>query len=616
MSYKLNKTDGTLLTDLVDGVLDRNTTDIALVGRNYTGFGEFINENFIKLMENFANANEPVSPLRGQLWYDTSENKLKIYDGEFFQSAAGSFINENQPSGAIPGDTWFSTVDKQFYLFDGSEWVLIGPSFSRLQGESGVIVDTIFDTNLNAKTVLKIVSGNQLLAVISGETFNPNPLPNNIIQGLVNNDNLAGTIFKGFNIVDKSNFQFLGTATNALNLQSETGQIISESRLLKNDENGVLNGSLDIRTSSGITIGVNSDTRLLIDQGFTIRNTRQGQNINLVVNSSTSELSQTTAMTVLANEQRIGIFQSSPNYTLDVGGSARIAGDLIVEGNSITIESETIKIQDKNIELAVTESPDDNIANEGGIILKGTTDKTFNWSNLTQSWTSSENLDIANGKVIKHNGNNLLSSTRLYDSVTQATGLTQIGTLTSLTVDTTRIDGSTLSRTSGTGFTFNVGGDIDVQSSKIVQLDEPTAGHHATPKIYVDREIANEPIVFSLDTTGYTSSNDRIIDILDIIYPPSVLAQGKKARVICTNYNSAQVTDVINLASPVTTTTSVEVLAAAGGTASVLQGINFPNDLRAEFSLSISREIRFFRINSSGTWILDDEETVNPINIA
>ena len=78
MSYNLNKTDGTLLTELVDGVLDINTTDISLVGRNYSGYGEFINENFIRMLENFANPNSPVTPLKGQLWYDTSESKLKL----------------------------------------------------------------------------------------------------------------------------------------------------------------------------------------------------------------------------------------------------------------------------------------------------------------------------------------------------------------------------------------------------------------------------------------------------------------------------------------------------------------------------------------------------------
>jgi len=615
MSYKLNKTDGSLLTDLIDGVLDTNTTDLALVGRNYTGFGEFLNENFIKLLENFSNPNEPVNPLRGQLWYDTSENKLKIYDGTDFQSAAGSFISESEPTGPIPGDTWFSTDNKQFYLYDGTEFVLIGPAYSRLQGESGIIVDTIFDTNLNGKTVLKIYVKDSLQAIIAGETFTPNPLPGNIVQGLVTDSNLAGTIFKGVNLIDKENFQFYGTAENAFNLRSATGQIVPESRLLKNDENGVLNGSLDIRTSTGITIGVNSDTRLLIQNGFTIKNTRVGQDFNLIVNSNQSELSETPAITVKSNSQRVGIFQGAPAYNLDVTGDVRITGNLTVEGDSVTTEVETLQIEDKNIELGLVDNANNLTADGGGITLKGTTDKTFNWVNSTSSWTSSENIDIANGKVIKHNGNDLLSSTRLFDTVTQATGITRVGTLTELTVDTTRIDGSTISRTSGTGLTLSVGGgDIDVQSSRISQLNEPTLDHHATPKIYVDREVVNEPIVFGFDITGYTSPNDRIIDILNTAYPPSTFAQGKAARVICTDYDAVQSTDPIDIATA-SSTTEVDVNAAAGGTVSVIQGINLPNSLQPTFTLTINREIRFFVINALGNWEVDSSEAQNPLNI-
>ena len=615
MAYKLNKTDGSVLTDLIDGILDTSTTDLALVGRNYTGYGEFLNENFIKLLENFANPNEPLTPLRGQLWYDTSENKLKIFDGDAFQSAAGSFISDVQPSGAIPGDTWFSTQDKQFYLYDGTEFVLIGPAYSDLQGQSGFNVRTVFDTSLNSKTVLELFVKDSLQAVISGEEFVPNPLPTNLIQSLVTAENPAGRIYKGINLVSPDTFQFRGTSSNALNLKSATGQIVPESRLLKNDENGVLNGSLDVRTSSGITIGVNSDTRLLIDNGFTIRNTREGRNFNLVVNSSASELSETDAITVFANEQRVGIFQGSPAYNLDVTGNARITGDLIVEGDSFTTNVETVQVEDKNIELGVVESPTDLTADSGGITLKGATDKTFNWVNSTDSWTSSENIDLASGKVIKHNGANLLSSTRLYDTVTQATGITRVGTLSELTVDSVRIDGNTISRISGTGLTISAGaGDISVTSSKITQLNEPTADDHATPKIYVDREIQNEPIVFGFDITGYASPNDRIIDILNVAYPPSTFAQGKAARVICTDYDATQSTDAIDIATA-SSTTEVEVNAAAGGTVSVIQGINLPNSLTPNFTLDITREIRFFVINALGAWEVDSTEAQNPLNI-
>jgi len=615
MAYTLNKTDGSVLTDLIDGILDTSTTDLALVGRNYTGYGEFLNENFIKILENFANPNEPIAPLRGQLWYDTSENKLKIFDGEAFQSAAGSFISENQPSGPIPGDTWFSTVNKQFYLFDGSEWTLIGPAYSQLQGQSGFVVRTVFDTSLNAKTVLELYVKNALQLVISGEEFAPNPLPTNLIQGLITSENPAGRIFKGINLVAPDSFIFRGTASNALNLKSGTGQIVPESRLLKNDESGVLNGSLDVRTSAGISIGPDSDTRLIIDNGFTIVNKNVGQNFNLVVNSSASELSETDAITVLANEQRVGIFQGSPAYNLDVTGNARITGDLIVEGDSFTTNVETVQVEDKNIELGVVDTPTDLTAAGGGITLKGTTDKTFNWSNATSSWTSSENIDLANGKVIKHNGADLLSSTRLFDTVTTATGITRVGTLSELTVDSIRLDGNTISRISGTGLTINVGaGDINVSSSKISQLDEPTLDHHATPKVYVDREIQNEPIVFSFDITGYASPNDRIIDVLNATYPPSTFAQGKAARIVCTDYDATQTTDPIDVASA-SSTTEVEVNAAAGGTVSVIQGINLPNSLIPEFTLNISREVRFFVINALGAWEVDGSQPQNPLNI-
>ena len=617
MSYKLNKTDGTLLTDLIDGVLDTSTADVALVGRNYTGYGEFINENFIKMLENFANPNEPISPLRGQIWYDTSQNKLKVFDGDAFQSAAGSFISSNEPTGAIPGDTWFDTNTQQFYLNNGDEFVLIGPSYSRLQGESGVIVDTIFDANSNGKTVLKLLVNNSLQAVISGEEFQPNALPTNLIQGLITDDNDSGKIFKGINLLDTNNFIYRGTASNAYNLKNEgTGEIVAESRLLKNDQDGVLSGSLDIRSSTGIKIGEDSDTRLLLDNGFKIQNTKTGQNFNLTVNSSASELSEIPAITVFANEKRVGIFQGSPAYSLDVTGDTRITGNLIVEGDSVTTNVSTLEVEDKNIELGVTSSPTDLSANAGGITLKGATDKTFNWINSTASWTSSENLDLANGKVIKHNGANLLSSTRLYDTVTQATGIAQVGTLDYVEIDgTVRIESGAITRVGGTGLTLALGaGNLDVQSSKITNLNEPTANDHATPKIYVDREIANEPIIFSLDISGYASPNDRIIDILDITYPATVFAQGKKARVICTDSDSVQSTDPIDIATA-SSTTEVEVNAAAGGTVSVIQGINLPNNLQPEFTLTISREIRFFVINALGNWEVDSSEAQNPLNI-
>ena len=80
MSYRLNKTDGTLLTELIDGKIDNTSTELTFIGKNYQGFGEFINENFIKLLESFANVSAPSKPIKGQLWFDTTNNRLKVFD--------------------------------------------------------------------------------------------------------------------------------------------------------------------------------------------------------------------------------------------------------------------------------------------------------------------------------------------------------------------------------------------------------------------------------------------------------------------------------------------------------------------------------------------------------
>ena len=606
MSYNLNKTDGTLLTELVDGVLDTNTTDISLVGRNYSGYGEFINENFIRMLENFANPNSPVTPLKGQLWYDTSESKLKVFDGTDFQSAAGSFISETFPSGPVAGDTWFSTDNKQFYLYDGTTWTLIGPAYSRLQGQSGVITDTIFDTDLNSKTVLKIFVNEILQAVISGETFTPNPVPNNIVSGLVSVTNATGTIFKGVNLIDKVDFKFRGVATSAENLISSTNEIVPESKLMKNDSDQVLNGKLNIRNSGGVSVGVNDDTRLFMDNGFTIRNTRSGDSFNIVVRGANDVLDQTNAFTIKPNTKRIGLFNANPAYNLDVTGDMRVTGNLTVEGDSFVTEAETLQIADKNIELGVVASPTNLTADQGGITLKGTTDKTFEWLNISNSWTSSEHLDLVSTKNYKINNTDVLSSDTLGAGVIN-TSIRNLGVLETLNIGTGGTASVNISNAgvitrpgASTGLTFTVGGDINVSSSKITNLLTPTSDADAANKVYVDQTVQSNPIIFSMDITGMVSIDDEIITILNSLYPSSTFANGKVARIATTNY-TGQTTDPIDIATP-TTTTEVDVNAAAGGTVSVLQGISLPNSLTPTFTLSVTRGQRNFII-TNGAWV-------------
>ena len=103
---------------------------------------------------------------------------------------------------------------------------------------------------------------------------------------------------------------------------------------------------------------------------------------------------------------------SGATFTGAVAGtSLTLSGDLTVNGTTTTLNSTTMSVDDKNIELGSVASPSDVTADGGGITLKGATDKTFNWVDATDSWTSSEHIDLASGKSLKVNGTAVISST-------------------------------------------------------------------------------------------------------------------------------------------------------------------------------------------------------------
>jgi hypothetical protein len=104
MAYTINKTDGTILATVADGQVDELSTDITLIGKNYSGFGEAINENFIKILENFSSTSQPSSPIRGQIWFDSSELKLKVYNGTGFVPVSSATISSQQPINLGVGD--------------------------------------------------------------------------------------------------------------------------------------------------------------------------------------------------------------------------------------------------------------------------------------------------------------------------------------------------------------------------------------------------------------------------------------------------------------------------------------------------------------------------------
>ena len=351
MAYKLNKTDGSLLTELVDGQIDTTSCDLTLIGRNYTGFGEFLNENLIKLLENFSGRAAPSNPVRGQLWYDTSEDRLKVYSGTGFKSN-GPIVSNVQPQ-MVAGDIWINNAENKLYFFDGTDLVLVGPQYSAVQGVSGFEIDTIRDRSSVDHTLVKLWVGNALVALISDEEYIPTAQEQTRL-------NITGSIRRGINIVDQDNFRLYGVSDSANSLITDaidpvTGLQVRKtaSQFLASDGNSETIGTISIRNQSGMTIGRSGETRFFISGDYTnIQNTIVNKGLRIrALNQQSNEYE---AIILTAVDRRMGVnlnVGSLPQATLDVNGDAIIRGNLTVTGSNIAIESTNLSIDDYTIEL-------------------------------------------------------------------------------------------------------------------------------------------------------------------------------------------------------------------------------------------------------------------------
>lgn len=219
MAYQVDRYNGTFLVSVEDGTID-TSTDIRFVGKNYAGYGEVQNENFLHLLENFANTSAPPKAISGQIWYDSSNKKLKFYDGNRFKIASGAETGSSAPSGLTPGDFWFNSETQQLYCWSGSDFILIGPEAAPEFGTSAAVGAVVYDDNFDAQPIIKLIAGDETIAIISKRTFTLND--DNPITGftgtqriktgitLINTDATTG--------VTSSTHRFHGTASNSLRL--------------------------------------------------------------------------------------------------------------------------------------------------------------------------------------------------------------------------------------------------------------------------------------------------------------------------------------------------------------------------------------------------------------
>lgn len=266
MSYAITTTAGATLSTITDGTVNSTATSLTLIGKNYAGYGIFLNENYIKLLENFYNSSAPSAPLPGQLWYDSTNALLKVYNGSLWKPISSSASGSSQPASPITGDLWYDSVNAQLKVWSGSAFITVGPSYTTTSGTSGAVVETILDNASASHVVVKFYISNTATGILSKDaTFTPGIG----ISGFT-------TIIPGFNLASSiAGAQFTGTVSTAATLSG-----ITSSQFLRSDQAATSSYAVGVGQ-----LNIGSDLTVTTSAGHvSIRNVTSDRDLNFWVN--------------------------------------------------------------------------------------------------------------------------------------------------------------------------------------------------------------------------------------------------------------------------------------------------------------------------------------------
>jgi hypothetical protein len=362
MAYKINNTFGTLLVTLADGSIDVASTDLTLIGKGYAGFGEKLNENFVKLLENFNNTTAPSNKVQGQMWYDKTNNQINVYTGSKWKPVGSTSNSATAPTNAVTGDMWFDTTNTQLYVYTGTAWTLIGPTTVAGSGVTQVISESPEDNTGVKRGILKLVANDTVVGVVSNLAFTPSSTET-LGAALVS----AGfsTVAQGLQLSSSvSSAKFRGTATDADALGG-----IAAANFLRSDGDDTTTGKLIIQSDTGLVLGAGQDvTMTLSSDDFTIAQTTQDKDIIFTVNDGgvTKEALRMNGSTGRIEHLRVG--------------------DLTVDGTNTIINTSTLSVEDNIIELNRNISSNAGMPNYTGLKVNRGSTSSATEQNLYWVW--------------------------------------------------------------------------------------------------------------------------------------------------------------------------------------------------------------------------------------
>ena len=322
MAYEIRYSDfvnkGSIVIE--DNTINQETS-LDLPGRNTTAYGASIAGNFLKLLENFANATQPLNPVEGQLWYDNSPgvDQLKLWDGTTWVAAGGLKKSNLAPEAvnSIIGDLWVDTDNSQLYLFAGSGWVLVGPEFAEGLA-TGTRPAKVIAIDNNEYDIIYIEVKGKVLGVVASEAFTPKSTIEGFPSGIRPGVNLSSNNIEGDGVP-----QFNGISEKSLNMvipgaSAAQDVLITAANVMRKDAENTTNFPIKVKNASGVNVGLTNELKLYVD-GFAgvLQHDISGSNLQIRMNNAGT----TTTVVTVDSTEKVGINNPSPQYELDVTGT-------------------------------------------------------------------------------------------------------------------------------------------------------------------------------------------------------------------------------------------------------------------------------------------------------
>jgi hypothetical protein len=411
MAYTIDRYNNVTLTTVEDGTIDQ-TTDLKLVGKNYAGYGEIQNENFVFLLENFAGGNAPPKAISGQIWFDSNNSKLKFYDGSQWRTTGGAEISATAPSGLSTGDFWWDTSNEQLYAYNGSDFVLVGPQDAG-EGITQMQSRTVRDTEGLSRSIITATVNDEVIFVISAHVGGSG-------TGFQIDSSDAENAISGFDVVrpgvtlkntisatggvTSTAHRFWGTASNALKLNG----IDASNYVTTGSGSTNFTELVNFQNDSGIAIGLGLDLKLFVENDneavmannvgtkLKFRAKQTGTNLNIVEMRPGVVLPGRNNADTGVNTVDIGASGSEFNnvYATTFTGTATQSNALVVGGSA----------RSGNVGSAGTGTPNtvavrDASGNLNAVLFQGTA-TSARFADLAEKYTTSEELPVGTAVAV------------------------------------------------------------------------------------------------------------------------------------------------------------------------------------------------------------------------